>query len=747
MILAHQGQGQAVIFVGPKSTWLERHAADELKHYLQAISGAELPVTDRWSDASAVVAIGRPETNPLIADACRRGLVRLSEDFPGLDGFLIETLKLDNRDVLILGGSQDRSALYAVYSLLEGVLGVGFFRDGEQIPDMPTIELPDIKIAERPRFSDRQEGNGCIYRYSTFYWTWEDWKRELDWRAKRRVNMIWPFNVGGDITGSILAEWGVLPKPKAPSELTSLHEQAFEYAHKIGIRIPCILPNGAMPDAFFKKYPGCRSLLIQWSELAPTRQIHPGDPMFRRLIVDYIRHYRERYGTDHLYIADFAPESMILEGADDPNEARLNFARGVSDAIREADPEGVWLPSTWPFDFDAEPPMRWTIDDVREYLDAITTQFVVWDAWSEEAAKYEPTDFFFGKPWGFGILYTFGGNGYLHGDVAGLIDQVHSLIENPKADRCVLFSSMPEMIQYNGFYLELCAQLSWDPSRVTLDGYLEDYCVHRYGEEIGRNLKPAWGDLLETVYGPDSGSIILLMDPLYWLRPNLELLHGPRRLRAQMKELWPKRKSFIPKLRHAIEVFLAQPDLLQRSYPARRDLVDIARQWIAERFDQEIRRARDAFLQSDASGFEDASASCLSLLDQQIRLLASWPPYRLDRKIESARAIHGDDASRAVKHIHVWVITEEGQESEPLRDYYRMDLDGLVADLYRPRVIAYFDLLRQKIAERDTALSYEELDPIYSRIERDFIAAPVRSLPEGEDPVGVIREFVAADSR
>ncbi len=746
MILAHQGKGRAQISVGPKATWLERHAADELKRYLKAISGAELPITEQLPDAGTVVAIGRPETNPLVADACRKGLAKLSEDFPGRDGFLIRVVKLDNRDILILGGSQDRGTLYAVYCLLEDVLGVGFFRDGEYIPRMPTIELSDIEISERPRFREREDGNGCIYTYSTPYWTWEDWKRELDWKAKRHFNIIWPFNVGGDITGRIMAEWGVLPEAPAPSKGKSLHEQAFEYAHKLGIQIPCILLGGSMPEAFYKAFPDSRTLVTQWSELSPTRRLHPADPLYHRLIVDYIRHYTERYGTDHLYIAEFLSESRIISGARNTHEVRLEFARTMSDAIREADPEGIWIPSSWSFDLESEfPDSRWTPDDVRGYLDAITLPVVVWDLWSEEAEKYKVTDYFYGRPWGYGVVHSFGGNTYMHGDVPYLVESVHSLIENPRADKCDLFLVMTEVIDYNEFYLELCAQLSWNPSRVTLDGYLEDYCFHRYGEEMGEALKPAWRDLLETVYGPNSGSIVLIMDPLYWLRPNLELIHGPRRLRAQMKELWQERKSFIPKLRHAIDLFLAQPDLLQRSYLARRDLVDITRQWIAERFNREIRNARDAFLQGDASAFESASALCLNLLDQQIRLLASWPPYRLDRKVERARALHGDDASRRVKHVHVWVTSAEGQESVPLRDYYRMDLDGLVADLYRPRVAAYFDLLRQKIAAGDTGLSREELDPIYSRIEREFIDSPVSLLPE-EDPVAVIRELAVAGS-
>jgi len=750
MLLTKDGTTRSALVVGANATWLERHAADELTRYLHAISGAEIPVTENPPAKGTLVAIGRAETNPLIADAIRTNHLTLSETYPGRDGFLIETITLDGREVLVLGGSTDRGTLYAAYALLEEVLGVGFFRDGERIPNAPTIRLPELHLTERPYFAEREDGNGCFYHYSASAWDWEDWKREFDWKAKRRVNIVWPLNVGGGIMGAILHEWGVLPQPPPPPKEPSLHERVFEYTHKLGMRIPCILPSGSsMPEAFYKAFPNCRTLLMQWSELAPYRQLHPADPLFRRLIVDYVRHYRARWGTDHLYIAEFASESRVLEGAEDVQEVRLDFARAMSDALKEADPQAVWVPSSWSFDLSADDPgnpwqANWTVEEVREYLDAISLPLVVWDLWSEEAEKYLRTDYFYGHPWGFGVLHSFGAGSYLHGDVRGLINRVHRLINEPKAKNCDLFLTQEEIVHYNGFFFELCAQLSWNPIPVTFERYLATYCRRRYGAEAGKSLEPAWRHLVDTVYGPESGTVKIILDPLYWFRPDLELLHGWPEDAERSKALWARRPAFVPRLRSAVEIFLSQPDLLRTNEMARRDLVDIASQWISERFSLALIRARDAFLGQDAGAFEDAAKVCLRLLDEKTRLLASWPPYRLDRKVERERKNWGDDASRATKHTHVWVTYEEDQHSVPLRDYYRMDLDGLVADYYKPRVAAYLDLLRRKLASGETKVSAEEFDALYTPIEEGFIAAPVRSLPEGEDPVAIVRELIAA---
>ncbi len=747
MLLVDGGRAQARILLGPGPSWLERHAAEELAGYLGDVTSATFRIDTGDSGEGPVIAVGNPDTNPIIRQARDSGHLSLSASFPGQDGFVIRTIDMNGRKILILGGSSMRGTLYAVYHFLEEVIGVGFFRDGEHLPDIPRLRLGEIDIVERPRFAEREDGSGCIFAYSTPFWAWDDWKRELDWRAKRRANIIWPFNVGGEILDLVLYDWGVLPNRPGPGE-GSLHRRAFDYARKLGMRMPIILPNGSLPDSFYRAHPDSKTLLTQYSEYAPTRQLHPGDRHFKRLIVDFIRRHVERYGTDHIYIAEFVSESRILRGAEDAQEARIQFARAVSEAISEADPEGIWAPSSWSFDTFHDPPEGWTPAQIRDYLEAISVPMVVWDLWSEEAAKYEITDFFFGKPWGFGVLHCFGGNNYLHGDVEGLISRVQSLLKNPRSEACNLFLSCPEIIDFNGFYLELAAKLSWDPGKVSLPDYVRQFCQHRYGR-YGGELEPAWWELVRTVYGPKGGSIVVLMDPLYWLRPNLSLVHGSPKVRDRALALWEERDAFIPPLRRALEGFLGHEDLVRENQMARRDMVDVARQWVAERFNRQFRAARDAFLGGFSEHFEDSAGRCLNILDEQVRLLSSWPPYRLERKIELARPILGERAEQAVKHFHLWVTYQLGpeHESEPLLDYYRMDLDGLVRDYYRPRVQYFLEHLRRQMSTGSIEVDEAELESGYMVIARDFVSSPGGPpLRSGEDPVEVVRELLRKEA-
>jgi hypothetical protein len=734
VFITQNGSPRADIVLAPNAPWLVRHAAEELSTYIERISGAELGVSGRCPDTGSCILLGS------VSDT--------GHDEPVGDEFIVRTSLTNGQEALILSGGTDRATLWAVYAFLEDVLGIGFFRDGEQIPERPTIEVTDLAIHEKPRFRERGDGNGCIYHYSTSWWDWDDWRRELDWNAKRRVTQYYAPLVGAGVMVDLNRKWGISDEIKHPGQAPedeTLNLRIFEYARKLGMRFAMSLPTATMPQQFFDDNPEVRRLVVQWSELPPFTMIHPSDPMFKRFHADFIDLYSLRYGNDHLYLAEFASESTILEGADDKHEPRLVFARAISDALLAADPIAEWIPSTWSFDF--EPSEFGSMvagesspEEVRQFLDTIEVPCVIHDLWAEEAAKYQHCEHFFGNPWGFGVLHSMGWGGYMHGDVRELVNQVHAVSSEP-ASNCIDFLVESELIDHNPFYYELCSKLSWSPLDIDVESFVADYCAHRYGEP-GESLIPAYNLLIETVYGPDCGTINIPLDQMYMMRPDLELDNGWPRYREQRDALRAVRPSWLPKLYQAITIFLAQPDLLSSNEMAVRDLIDITRHYLAERFNIALIAGRDAFLAGDGESLERNAGECRQILVDQARLLSGWPAYRLNRKIELERKNWGDDACRAIKHTHVWVTYAETEHSPPLRDYYRQDLDGLVADYYAVRVDAYFDLLHSKLEHGVTTVDDGEFEALYAPIEAEFVASPVRSLPQS-DPVETAREIAA----
>ena len=90
-----------------------------------------------------------------------------------------------------LVGVNGRSALYAVYDLLERRGGCRWFWDGDVVPKRDAIDLARLDVLEKSRFSFRATryfSHRGLTRFRAQQWGLEDWKREIDYLAKIRVN-------------------------------------------------------------------------------------------------------------------------------------------------------------------------------------------------------------------------------------------------------------------------------------------------------------------------------------------------------------------------------------------------------------------------------------------------------------------------------------------------------------------------------------------------------------------------------
>ncbi|HRU04804.1 MAG TPA: DUF4838 domain-containing protein [Candidatus Brocadiia bacterium] len=160
MKIASAGKPLALIVTPDTPTETESLAAQELRDYVQKITGATLQIIPE-SKASA-------SSPRLIVGAVKMGATH-REALRGLDldAFLVKTAKqikggfvgADWDDAegrfsdLFLAGATDRATLYAVYDFLERELGcrwLGPGPDWEDIPRNPSVTLPDVDRVETP---------------------------------------------------------------------------------------------------------------------------------------------------------------------------------------------------------------------------------------------------------------------------------------------------------------------------------------------------------------------------------------------------------------------------------------------------------------------------------------------------------------------------------------------------------------------------------------------------------------------
>jgi alpha-N-acetylglucosaminidase len=648
------GTPTAAIVLGRHATPIERHAADELVKYVKAMSGATLPIREgerpkAQSGEKTALLIGRAETNPLIADLVRQGQVRLSADYPGLDGFIIKTIGSAGASPshsVVIGGSADRATLYAVYHLLERFCGVGFFWDGDYVPKKKTISLPLCDIAERPLFRIRQYLQGCAFGYTTAYWEWEDWKRELDWMAKRYQN-------------TMMVDWGH-PEGK----------HIAEYARKLGIHT--ILPGaglGEVSEEFVKQHPNVRYVKMQWGESAPCFVVHPSDPMFVQRGVETIQRNVETYGTDHIYNVDPYPEQTVFLEPDEIEKMRVEFARATAAYIRKADPQGIWYASGWAL---LAPP--WPEKTAQAFLEAIPADmFYICDIWADENPIYQKFNYFHGRDWGFGVLHSFGGDDILRGDVAGLISRVQEVANDTKANRCVAFYINPEIIHYNLLYFELAAKLSWQPGKVNLEDFLRDYAVRRYGEKSAPTMRECLERLARSVYSSSSRAT----EPYYQHR--LHTITSDASKYAHLDDL-----------REALRIALWEAKDQKDNPLYANDLVDIMRQYIAELSNLHLQQLYSGFTKGDKETFEREAKTVNRLMDGLEKVLSSRDDYRVDWILAKAQRM-----GRTERDLKDGFLT---LASTPwLLDYQSKDLFELVRFYYRRRVEAFIGALRDAL--------------------------------------------------
>ncbi|NUQ63428.1 MAG: hypothetical protein HUU20_13195, partial [Pirellulales bacterium] len=185
--LANSGQPESVIVIGRDPGPFHRWVADELRQHIRKLSGASLPIVtdDAVPPGKPLILLGGPKSNPLVAAAEQEQLVR----FAGLkpDGFVLRTIELEGRPVVVAAGNDEAGTMYAAYELLER-LGIVFQLTGDIIPrqkrDLP---VPSLDLRMEPAL--RHRGMHCWHGIR-WYMGLAELRQEIDQLAKLKMNVF-----------------------------------------------------------------------------------------------------------------------------------------------------------------------------------------------------------------------------------------------------------------------------------------------------------------------------------------------------------------------------------------------------------------------------------------------------------------------------------------------------------------------------------------------------------------------------
>ena len=170
-----------------------RTAAGIFASLWREVTGAAPETVTRDDGGSPLIVFGADFMNPFVHDKIMSGVIDGFRLRTGSDDYHLLSAVENGRHLLFLAGGRPRSLFYAVYRFFELRADCRYFWDGDRIPERKSIETGGLDLAESPRFQYRgirYFAHRGLKRFQAELWDFEDWRREIDWLLKKRLNLF-----------------------------------------------------------------------------------------------------------------------------------------------------------------------------------------------------------------------------------------------------------------------------------------------------------------------------------------------------------------------------------------------------------------------------------------------------------------------------------------------------------------------------------------------------------------------------
>ncbi len=661
-----------------------------------------------------------------------------------LDTFEIEA---KNGKVTVKGTS-GVAVCRGAYEYLKSKCHVMVSWEGSNASNLPKT-FPD----QAPRWgwcpvTYRHYYNICTFGYTTAFWDWKRWRREIDWMALHGINMplamtgqdkVWQTvfrsygvpqaSLDKFFSGPAFQPWhwmGNLNGHGGPTPQSWLDGQA-ELQKKIlngerALGMKPVVPgfSGFVPVDFDKYVSGVRlDSPTAWAGFEPTRFVDVRDPKFIEIGKRFVQENRKEFGTDHLYLCDtFNEQNPQFPEATKLADLR-NAGRAVYEGLRAGDPEAIWVMQGWLFynerDYWKRPEVEALLSGVPDgrmvILDLAAEQFEVWRSQPAVARK------------GFiyNTLHNFGQNTGLGGDLQTYADrqtEATTMAERVQGNNLRGYGLTPEGIDQNPVVYELMCDAMWQHHtvsfppgmpKVAVPPWLVGYAEARYGIDLPETGE-AWQLLYKAVYSKDSP----------WYRESWRGRPGRgRRGRpaAQMRLIG-----------EALDQMMKASARLGKNPLFQRDLVDVTKTYLGGLADREVYLATLGFQGNDPETYGGAKRAFFATLDQIDQIMACRLEHRLSTWIGMARSWGRTPAEKRLLERNARLQITAWDGKGVLTDYANKEWAGLTKDFIAQRWRMYFDGLENKTK------------PDYLAFENRWAnsAVPPKESKPG-DPVAIIR--------
>nr|WP_272924083.1 alpha-N-acetylglucosaminidase [Streptomyces sp. SID5789] len=612
-----------------------------------------------------------------------------------------------------------------------------------------TLPAPTGTVHRQASVPHRFALNDTDDGYSGAYRDWASYERQIDLLALHGVNEVF-VQMGADAvyhqtfqefgySGKELRSW--IPGPahqpwwlmqnmsgfagpvseRLLQDRAGLGRRIADRLRRLGMTP--VLPGyfGTVPPGFTERNPtGPVVPQGDWVGFQRPDWLDPRSEVFGRVAASFYRHQRELFGDSSMFKMD-----LLHEGGRPGNVPVGDAARAVMDALQTARPGAVWTL------------IGWQKNPSPEIIDAVDkSRLLIVDGLSDRYNGLDRETTWHGAPYAFGTIPNFGGHTTIGANTAVWAERFDQWRTKPGSTLAGI-AYLPEGTGGNPVAYELFTELAWRTDPVDQRAWFADYASRRYGGPNPHAAR-AWELLRTGPYSTPSGTWSEAQDSLFTARP---------RLNATTAASWsPGAMRYDPAtVREALAELLQVSPSLRATDAYRFDLVDVARQALANRSRSLLPEIKTAYDAKDLSRFRALAAEWkgdLALLD---RLLATDTRFLLGPWLEDAKSWGRTPAERAAAEFDARSILttwghRSGSDTGGLRDYANREWSGLVRDFYAMRWTTYLDSLDAALVtgRPPSAVDWFALENAWNQ-ERDRY--PVH--PSG-DPVAAATAVLAA---
>ncbi|MGI5230030.1 alpha-N-acetylglucosaminidase TIM-barrel domain-containing protein [Actinoallomurus sp. CA-142502] len=611
----------------------------------------------------------------------------------GADRFQISA----ERGHLVVAGTSPAVQLTGFGWYLRKVAHANVAIGGTQL-DLPArLPLPSAPIAEDASVANRFALNDTNEGYAGAYLSWQEWQRRIDVLALLGINQVLVYEGQEAVYQKAFQQFGYsaadmrewIPEPAHQAwwllqnmcctgspisqqlidSRTVLARRIVDRLRELGMTP--VLPGyyGTVPTDFAKRNPGANTVPQgTWNGLQRPDWLDPTGPEFGKVAAAFYQAQTQLYGDSTMYKMD-----LLHEGGTAGSVPVGPASKAVQNALEAAHPGAIWVI------------LGWQSNPRTETLQAVdrSKMFIV-DGLSEQPTVTDRDKDFLGTQYAFGTIWNFGGHQNFGAGLSVWNEKFHAWQAKP-GNAMNGIALMPEAIDNNPAAVAFFADMPWENGPVDLDAWFAEYATARYGAADPHALA-AWKIIEHTAYSWPAGKDTRHVTALFDDQPSLTdtgqaaLQYDPVEFEKALREL------------------LQVDPRLRRSDAYRYDLVDVARQVLANRSRALLPQILAAYRDGDGAAFGRLTDRWMGEMKLMDEVLGTDPNFLLGTwQREAARQAANPKEAATLDYDLKSLVTLWQTESPGLQDYARRDFNGLVGGYYAKRWKMFFDVLKTSL--------------------------------------------------